>query len=140
MPVVIRMKRTGRRNLPCYRIAVTDSRWPRDGKTIERLGFYDPLAKDPAAQVKLDVERARYWVGVGAQPSETVESIFKRQGVFEGRTGQLPRRRPGRKRKTQTSERRVAAKAERSGRKDARRAERVAARRAAAAAAAPAEG
>jgi small subunit ribosomal protein S16 len=131
MPVVIRMKRTGRRNRPCYRITVTDSRSPRDGKTIERLGLYDPIARDPEAQITLDVERAKHWVSVGAQPSDTVRSIFKRQGVFEGREEPKPRRRPGRKKKTATRERRTQRKAARAELKDTRRKEKLVARRAA---------
>ena len=78
MAVVIRMKRTGRRNRPCYRISVADSRSPRDGRTLETLGLYDPVSRDAEAQTKLNVERAKHWVGVGAKPSETVRSIFKR--------------------------------------------------------------
>ncbi|MAF64736.1 MAG: 30S ribosomal protein S16 [Planctomycetes bacterium] len=132
MAVVIRLKRTGRRNRPCYRISVADRRSPRDGRTIDHLGLYDPIAGDPQAQVTLDVERARHWIGVGAQPSDTVRSIFGRMGVFEGTEPRKPRKRPGRK-QTATSRRRKARKGERAEHKVARRTERVAARRAAAA-------
>lgn len=135
MSVVIRMKRTGRKNLPCYRISVTDVRSPRDGKTIERLGLYDPLAKQPERQVTLDVERAKHWLRVGAKPSETVRSIFKRHGVLEGQPEPRVRRRPGRNKATATKARRLKAQAERSERKGARRAERKAAARSAAGAA-----
>ena len=83
MSVVIRMKRTGRRNRPCYRISVADSRSPRDGRTLESLGLYDPVCKDDEKQTTLNVDRARHWLSNGAQPSETVRSIFKRMGVFE---------------------------------------------------------
>lgn len=134
MTVVIRMKRTGRRNRPCYRISVAERRAPRDGKTIERLGLYDPIASDPERQVTLDVERARYWVGVGAQPSDTVRSLFKRFGVYEEQAPRKPRKRPGRK-KTAGTMRHDREKAERTERKTARRAQRVAARHAAQAAA-----
>ena len=72
MAVVIRMKRTGRRNRPCYRISVADSRSPRDGRTLETLGLYDPVAPTKEAQTRLDVERARHWLTNGALPSETV--------------------------------------------------------------------
>lgn len=135
MAVVIRLKRTGRRNRPCYRISVADRRSPRDGRTIEHLGLYDPIAADPDAQVKLDVERARHWIGVGAQPSDTVRSILGRMGVFEGAEPRKPRKRAGRK-QTAGSLRRNARKDERAERKTARRTERVAARRAAAVSAA----
>ena len=84
MAVVIRLKRTGRRNRPCYRISVADSRWPRDGRTLETLGLYDPISKDNEKQATLKVERARHWLSRGALPSETVRSLFKRFGVYEG--------------------------------------------------------
>jgi small subunit ribosomal protein S16 len=131
MTVVIRMKRTGRRNRPCYRICVSDKRWPRDGKSIERLGLYDPLAKTPEGQVNFDVERAKHWVSVGAQPSFTVRSLFKRAGVYEGAPQPKQRKRPGRKNKTQTGAARTAAKSARLSGKDARRSARLEARRAA---------
>ena len=82
MAVVIRMKRSGRKNRPCYKISVADSRSPRDGRVLESLGLYDPIASVAEARLSLDVERARHWIERGAQPSETVRSIFKRQGVF----------------------------------------------------------
>jgi small subunit ribosomal protein S16 len=133
MAVVIRMKRTGRRNRPCYRISVADSRFPRDGRTLETLGLYDPVSKDKEKQSTLDVERARHWVAAGALPSETVHSLFKRHGVFEGleRPYQRPDR-SGRKKVTKKRVARATAKSERGERKSARQAERAAAKRAAA--------
>jgi small subunit ribosomal protein S16 len=74
MAVRIRLKRTGAKNKPCYRIVVADARSQRDGRFIENLGFYDPRHEDE----KIDVERADYWLSVGAKPTETVESIIKR--------------------------------------------------------------
>jgi small subunit ribosomal protein S16 len=76
MAVKIRLKRVGTKNTPAYRIVVADGRSPRDGKFIEEIGTYLPTQK--ANKVKLDLERARYWVGVGAQPSETVASFIKK--------------------------------------------------------------
>ncbi len=76
MAVKIRLKRVGARNAPAYRIVVADSRSPRDGRFIEELGSYDP--KRPGVNYNLDMERARYWLGVGAQPSETVRSFIKK--------------------------------------------------------------
>ena len=70
------MKRIGAKNTPIYRIVVADGRSPRDGKFIEELGTYWPQKKSD--KVKLDLERAKYWVGKGAQPSETVASFIKR--------------------------------------------------------------
>lgn len=78
MAVRIRLKRTGRRNRPFYRICVFDSRTRRDGKPIEELGSYDPRGDDWAQKVKLKRSRAHYWLTVGALPSETVASIFRR--------------------------------------------------------------
>ena len=79
MAVVIRLKRTGTKKRISYRIVVTDSRNPRDGRFIEEIGTYNPK-KNPSAVV-LKKERAEYWIGVGAQPSPTVKSLLKRQGV-----------------------------------------------------------
>lgn len=135
MAVVIRLRRTGRKNLPCFRITVTDSRFPRDGRSLETLGLYDPLRKDAAQQLKLDTERTQKWLEKGAVASEIVQSLFKRLGVFP-RAIVPSRSRPGRKKKTATRARRVAAKKQRTEAKTARRTARVAAKRAAAKAAA----
>ncbi len=70
------MKRIGAKNTPVFRIVVADGRSPRDGKFIEEIGTYQPLKKDN--NVTLDLERVTYWVGKGAQPSETVASFIKR--------------------------------------------------------------
>ena len=141
MAVVIRLKRTGRRNLPCFRISVADSRWPRDGRTLETLGLYDPLARTPEGQRTLKVERARYWLSQGALPSETVHSIFRKMGVYEGEFAPkyVRRDRSGRKKVTAKRQARQAAKAERASRKKARHSERVSAKKAAAAGAASAQ-
>ncbi len=77
MSVKIRLKRGGAKNAPAYRIVVTDSRSPRDGRFIEEIGFYDP--KQAGVNYKLDMDRARYWLGVGAKPSETVASFIKNE-------------------------------------------------------------
>jgi small subunit ribosomal protein S16 len=76
MSVKIRMKRVGAKNSPVFRIVVADSRSPRDGKFIEELGTYQPLKKGD--NVKMDLDRAKYWVSKGAQPSETVASFIKK--------------------------------------------------------------
>jgi len=78
MSVKIRMKRVGAKNAPFYRIVVADSRSPRDGKCIEELGSYQPLKKGD--NFKLDLDRAKYWVSKGAQPSDTVASFIKKAG------------------------------------------------------------
>jgi small subunit ribosomal protein S16 len=81
MATRIRLKRIGRTNRPSFRICVFDGRTRRDGPPIEELGSYDPRAKSFAEKVKLNAERATYWLGVGAQPSETVNSFFRKLGV-----------------------------------------------------------
>ena len=140
MAVVIRMKRTGRRNRPCYRISVADRRSPRDGKTLETLGLYDPVSPTTEAQVRIDVERAKYWLDHGAIPSETVASILRREGAYEGRPKPEPRKRPGREGGSARGNRIRGLKQARAAAKTARRAERLASKRAAAkAAAAPSE-
>ena len=77
--VKIRLKRMGAKKAPFYRVVVADSRTPRDGKTLEELGYYDPT-KDPAV-LKIDADAAKKWLSNGAQATETVRSIFKKAGV-----------------------------------------------------------
>lgn len=81
MSVKLRMKKMGRKNRPEFRIVATDARSPRDGKIIENLGFYHPLETDGDKLLRLNDERVRYWLSVGAQPSETLVSILKRRGI-----------------------------------------------------------
>jgi small subunit ribosomal protein S16 len=78
MAVKIRMKRIGTKNTPVFRIVVADGRSPRDGKFIEELGTYQPLMK--GTNFTLNLDRAKYWVSKGAQPSETVASLIKKAG------------------------------------------------------------
>ncbi|MGD1084902.1 MAG: 30S ribosomal protein S16 [Verrucomicrobiota bacterium] len=78
MAVRIRMKRVGAKNAPYFRIVVADSRSPRDGRFIEEIGSYQPLKK--GENVKLDLDRAKYWISKGAQPSDTVASFVRRLG------------------------------------------------------------
>ena len=76
MAVRIRMKRIGAKNNPVFRIVVADGRSPRDGKFIEQIGTYQPLKKGD--NFALDYERAKYWIGKGAQPSDTVASFIRK--------------------------------------------------------------
>lgn len=76
MAVKIRLRRVGTKNVPAYRIVVADSRSPRDGRFIELLGTYDP--KKPGINFTVKLERARYWLSKGAQPSDTVRSMLKK--------------------------------------------------------------
>ena len=78
MAVKIRMKRVGAKNAPFFRIVVADGRSPRDGRFIEEIGSYQPLKRGD--NFKLDLDRAKYWLSKGAQPSETVASFIKKAG------------------------------------------------------------
>ncbi|MEM6257177.1 MAG: 30S ribosomal protein S16 [Planctomycetota bacterium] len=79
--VRIRLKRFGRTHSPAYRLCAMDARSPRDGKPIEELGYYHPCNKDESKQVSLNAERIQYWLGVGAQPSETAAALIKKAGI-----------------------------------------------------------
>jgi len=81
MAVRLRLKRFGRKNRSHYRLAAMDARRPRDGRVLEELGYYDPEARKEAEQVKLNAERIRYWLSVGAQPTETVRHLLRKYGI-----------------------------------------------------------
>lgn len=80
MAVKIRLRRMGAKKAPFYRIVVADSRYPRDGRFIEEIGYYNPL-QDPAV-VKVDAEKAKKWISNGAQPTDTVKTLFKKYDVL----------------------------------------------------------
>jgi small subunit ribosomal protein S16 len=90
--VKIRLRRVGAKKQPHYRVVVTDSHSPRDGKFIETIGSYNPRTDPPAVEV--DVERALYWLGVGAQPSAAVQRILDKMGIMSQiaavRRGEVP--------------------------------------------------
>lgn len=134
MAVVIRLRRTGRKNLPCFRITATDSRFPRDGRSLETLGIYDPLRKEPAQQLRLNEERTRWWIEHGAVPSDIAQSLFKKLGVFPKKP-HVKRDRSGRKPNAATVRKHAAQKV-----RAEQKAQRLLARRAAKKAAAGAEG
>jgi len=77
----IRLTRMGRKKRPYYRVVVADSRMPRDGRFIEILGVYDPLAETPV--IKIDENKALNWLSKGAQVSDTVKQLFKKSGVMK---------------------------------------------------------
>lgn len=79
MSVKIRLKRFGAKKKPFYRIVVADSRSPRDGRFIDEIGYYNPVAEP--AELKIDPEKAKKWLNVGAQPSDTVRSLLKKEGI-----------------------------------------------------------
>lgn len=80
MAVKIRLRRMGARKAPFYRIVVADERYPRDGRFIEEIGYYDPT-KEPTV-VNLDADKAKTWLKNGAQPTDTVKVILKKEGVL----------------------------------------------------------
>ena len=75
--VTIRLSRAGAKNRPFYHLVVTDSRNKRDGRYIERLGFFNPLGKETEENLRIDLERVDYWIGQGAQPSDRVKTLLK---------------------------------------------------------------
>ncbi|MBP3626725.1 MAG: 30S ribosomal protein S16 [Clostridia bacterium] len=80
MAVKIRLRRLGAKRAPFYRVVVADSRYPRDGRFIEEIGYYDPT-KDPA-DVKIDADKAKTWIANGAQPTDTVKALLKKNGIL----------------------------------------------------------
>ena len=81
MAVKIRLKRMGAKKKPFYRLVVADSRSPRDGRFIEEVGYYNPVAQP--VEVRIDDERVIKWLKDGAQPTDTVKDLFKKYGVLE---------------------------------------------------------
>ncbi|MEI6579012.1 MAG: 30S ribosomal protein S16 [Eubacteriales bacterium] len=80
MAVKIRLRRMGAKKTPFYRIVVADSRYPRDGRFIEEIGYYNPLLDPP--EIKVDSEKAQQWIANGAQPTDTVKALLKKSGVI----------------------------------------------------------
>ena len=81
MSVKIRLRRMGAQKAPFYRIVVADSRYPRDGRFIEEVGFYDPT-KEPSV-IKVDAEKVEKWIASGAQPTDTVKALLKVEGILK---------------------------------------------------------
>jgi len=106
MAVAIRLSRGGAKKRPYYRIVVSDSRAPRDGKYLEQIGTYNPLlAKDDENRVKVDTDRAKYWLGVGATPSDRVARFLDAEGIFERAPRNNPQKaEPGEKAKERAEE------------------------------------
>ncbi len=77
----MRLRRMGAKKAPHYRIVVADSRYPRDGRFIEEVGYYNPMTNP--AEVKIDAEKAKKWLGNGAQPTDTVRDLLKKSGVLD---------------------------------------------------------
>ena len=81
MAVKIRLRRMGQKKAPFYRVVVADSRFPRNGRFIEEIGTYNPLTEP--AQISIDAEKAKKWIANGAQPTETVKSLLKKNGIID---------------------------------------------------------
>ncbi len=79
--VKIRLRRMGAKKAPFYRVVVADGRYPRDGRFIEEIGYYNPLT-DPV-EVKIDADAAKKWLANGAQPTETVRALLKKNGILD---------------------------------------------------------
>lgn len=101
------MQRLGRRHRPFYRINAVDRRKKRDGAIIENLGWYDPLARDEAKQLSLNEERIKHWLGVGAQPSDTVRDILAKNNLLSDKA--MARREADRKARRDVVAARAAA-------------------------------
>ena len=127
MAVVIRMMRAGAKKRPFYRIVVADSRRQRDGRFVEILGYYDPMAKPFA--VKMDEEKVKAWIAQGAQPSTQAASLFRKVGIIAARPSKptstkkkaaasgAKKKAVARKRPRKVTERKTKAKAARAKRK-----------------------
>ena len=81
MAVKIRLRRMGAKKAPFYRVVVADSRYPRDGRFIDTIGTYNPLTTP--VEIKIDAEKAKKWLGNGAQPTETVKALLKKSGIVD---------------------------------------------------------
>ena len=79
MAVKIRLKRIGAKKTPFYRVVVADSRYPRNGRFIEEIGYFNPLSEE----VKIDAEAAKKWIANGAQPTDTVKALLKKNGIID---------------------------------------------------------
>ena len=81
MAVKMRLRRMGAKKAPHYRVVVADSRYPRDGRFIEEIGYYNPMTEP--ADIKIDAEKAKKWISNGAQPTDTVRDLLKKSGVLD---------------------------------------------------------
>jgi len=106
MAISLRLSRGGAKKRPYYKIIVADARAPRDGKYLEQIGTYNPLlAKEDPARVKLNEDRARYWLGVGGQPTDRVARLLDKAGIKERAATNNPKKaEPGKKAKDRVEE------------------------------------
>ncbi|MEO0992810.1 MAG: 30S ribosomal protein S16 [Pseudomonadota bacterium] len=113
MAIKIRLSRGGSKKRPFYRIVAADSRMPRDGRYIERLGTYNPLLpKDSEERVKMDMERIQHWLGQGAKPTDRIQRMLEAAGVMPKTERNNPEKaKPGKKMAERAKEREEKAKA-----------------------------
>lgn len=113
MSMKIRLARGGSKKRPFYRIVAADSRMPRDGRYIERIGTYNPLLpKDSEDRVKMDMERVQYWLGQGAQPTDRISRMLEAAGVLEKKErANLKKGTPGKKAQDRAEEKAEKARA-----------------------------
>jgi small subunit ribosomal protein S16 len=121
MPVVLRMARAGTKKRPIYHIVAADSRSPRDGRFIERLGFFNPLLpKDNAERLKLDLDKVKAWIAKGAQPSDRIKRFLDAAGVMKREKRNNPEKAvPRKERKAKAEEAAKAAGAAPAPKKEA---------------------
>ena len=138
MAVVIRLRRMGAKKDPKFRIVVAESKSPRDGRFVDELGHYNPQPKD--AELKVDSERAAYWLSVGAMPSDQVKSLFKKAGIAlpvratrkkvkKARPAAAGKAKKGQSKRATAKKARVAAKAAAPKKKVAKKATKKAAKK-----------
>ncbi|MFT4620410.1 MAG: small subunit ribosomal protein S16 [Sulfitobacter sp.] len=109
MSMKIRLARGGSKKRPFYRIVATDSRMPRDGRFIEKLGTYNPLlAKDSEERVTMNVERIQYWLGQGAQPTDRISRMLEAAGVVDKKERNNPKKGVPGKKATERAEEKAA--------------------------------
>ena len=101
MAVVIRLKRQGRRHRPFYRIEAIEKRNARGGRSLDNIGYYDPMVDDDQKKVQLSLERVKFWLERGARPSETVTSFLRKADVSWGNPAKKSRKSLARKRRQQ---------------------------------------
>jgi len=111
MAMKLRLARGGSKKRPFYRIVAADSRMPRDGRYIEKLGTYNPLLpKDSEERVKMDVERIRYWLGEGARPTDRVARMLEAAGIIDRKERNNPKKgQPGQKARERAEEKAARA-------------------------------
>lgn len=111
MAMKIRLARGGTKKRPFYRIVATDSRMPRDGRFLEKLGTYNPLlAKDSEDRIKMDLDRVKHWLDQGAQPTDRVARFLEAAGVLAKKTRNNPNKaEPGKKAKERAAEKEAKA-------------------------------